>query len=558
MTARFVTGRWRCSLVAALAGLAACVAALPGAARGQVSATQPIERRALVAATEDRLWLARIRDGTSELTYRGTSGDFVPPTPFNATIVSLTAVGTDAYAFQTDGSFYRFAPTDVPGAEPWNREFILPGQALALHMADVAGVPYALVPSAVAAQLPPAEQTDGGAQTRPFEPGRAPLSLVRYGGRGWLAVAPCPAVVPADAPAGRGPRLCYAGGRLYLFWTATDTQISYMTFAPEARRWQAGGTLGIPGLKSFWVAVVNRLPTVVADVTGRTGARELLVYRLMGGDGPAAGGGWRQLDIELSALPPTATPAQPLAAFGFNQHLGLLVAGADGSAYIRFGRFAGPPALATVDVFATPAPRLPPGLFPMLRMALTLFVLVALFAFRRGAIATPIELPRGLAVALTLQRLAGCAVDLLPFSLLASLVLRVGWSEAVRGMAAWAFDPQINTTGLPETPMLLWWAFTVGSYTLYAGVMETLTGRTLGKMLLGVRVCAQTGGPARVWQIILRNAFRLIEFLPPCWILGFVVLLSRNRQRVGDIFAYTLAVRAVSPKPKEPSGGERG
>jgi uncharacterized RDD family membrane protein YckC len=78
-------------------------------------------------------------------------------------------------------------------------------------------------------------------------------------------------------------------------------------------------------------------------------------------------------------------------------------------------------------------------------------------------------------------------------------------------------------------------------------VMELLTGRTVGKVLTGTRLLAETGTRPASWQILVRNALRLLELVPQFWILGLLVLLSRNRQRLGDIFARTLVVRRAGP-----------
>jgi uncharacterized RDD family membrane protein YckC len=56
-------------------------------------------------------------------------------------------------------------------------------------------------------------------------------------------------------------------------------------------------------------------------------------------------------------------------------------------------------------------------------------------------------------------------------------------------------------------------------------------------------VRTESGLRPRLWQIAVRNLLRYLELMPPYWVLGFVVVLSRNRQRVGDIFARTIVVR---------------
>ena len=533
-----------------------CTLAVSGAAR---SAAQPATETALpvrqtthVAANEDQLWLARFDGEVSALSYRGPSGEFVSGPPLKAVVASLAAVGSEAYVFLDDGSFYRFSQAEGPVGNPWKTAANLPGKQRALHLVGVDGTPYALVPSGVAAALPIVDRGPQPPTTRPFEPGEAPLSLVRYGSLGWTAVAPCPEVIRGDAPPGLRPRLCSLRQRVMLFWGTADAErISYFSFDMETGSWLMGGTLEIPGVTAFWVPVVNRLPTLVANVVGRDGVATLEIFRLIGDEGGAGRDKWLRSAMELSPLPDQATRTEPVEAVSFNQHLGLLVVGADGSAYLRFGRFDGASAMPTHDVFAEPVRPVPGVDFHTLQAALVLAILVTLFAFRRGSIATAIPLPPGWTPALSLQRLLGCAIDLLPFSVVFALVLGVDWPNGLRQLVDWAFGPQVGESALPEGPVLTWWLLSAGAYTGYSLLLELLTGRTVGKVLLRTRLLSRTGVRPSVWQILLRNIFRFLEVLPPFWILGFLVVLSRNRQRVGDIFAHTLSVRRIQAPSDE-------
>ena len=80
--------------------------------------------------------------------------------------------------------------------------------------------------------------------------------------------------------------------------------------------------------------------------------------------------------------------------------------------------------------------------------------------------------------------------------------------------------------------------------------------RTIGKVFLGTRVLSENGTRPNAVQIVARNVSRFLELLPPLWVLGFLVVLSRNRQRLGDIFARTVVVRGVKPAPKNPEAGD--
>jgi len=189
-------------------------------------------------------------------------------------------------------------------------------------------------------------------------------------------------------------------------------------------------------------------------------------------------------------------------------------------------------------------------------MTVLLVIIAFLFAFRRGAIVTPIVLPPDRALALTLPRLVACLLDLLPFALIGAFLVRVSVADALGQLAGWAF----SSAGQPPARVVVWWALSVGAYALYAFGFELVRQSTLAKRVLGIEICADSGKRPALWQLIIRNVMRFIELMPPFWIMGFVVLLSRNRQRIGDIFARTLAVRRVEiedakdDKPNDDAG----
>jgi uncharacterized RDD family membrane protein YckC len=91
---------------------------------------------------------------------------------------------------------------------------------------------------------------------------------------------------------------------------------------------------------------------------------------------------------------------------------------------------------------------------------------------------------------------------------------------------------------------------------VYFVTAEALFGRTLGKRALGLRVVRVDGERAGLLAIIVRNLFRL---LVDQYGGALLVLLTKNRQRVGDWAGRTLVVRRGAETPREgsdpPSGG---
>jgi uncharacterized RDD family membrane protein YckC len=92
----------------------------------------------------------------------------------------------------------------------------------------------------------------------------------------------------------------------------------------------------------------------------------------------------------------------------------------------------------------------------------------------------------------------------------------------------------------------------LGVYCLLAGVyyvvFESIWGRTIGKLLTGIRVVTESGTRAGPGRILARTALRLLDGLGG-YLLGFLVAMtSHRRQRLGDITAGTLFVRIQRPQ----------
>jgi uncharacterized RDD family membrane protein YckC len=69
-------------------------------------------------------------------------------------------------------------------------------------------------------------------------------------------------------------------------------------------------------------------------------------------------------------------------------------------------------------------------------------------------------------------------------------------------------------------------------------------GRTPGKRINGLRVVRSGGEPVRFLTSAIRNAVRVVDFLPFAYVVGAVTILAtRNNQRLGDLAAGTLVVR---------------
>jgi len=87
---------------------------------------------------------------------------------------------------------------------------------------------------------------------------------------------------------------------------------------------------------------------------------------------------------------------------------------------------------------------------------------------------------------------------------------------------------------------------------IYAAAAEwTWRGQTVGKRLLRLRVVDASGLRLEPSQVIVRNLMRLIDALPALYLVGGIAcIVSRRRQRLGDLAAGTVVIR--TPKLARP------
>jgi uncharacterized RDD family membrane protein YckC len=93
-----------------------------------------------------------------------------------------------------------------------------------------------------------------------------------------------------------------------------------------------------------------------------------------------------------------------------------------------------------------------------------------------------------------------------------------------------------------------WWVVAAGAVIYLAEVtlVEVLTGRSLGKKLLRLKVVTLTGSPATTAQRLARNLLRVVDPL-------MLVIVAPLKQRTADFVADTMVVSDTDAGPTEPA-----
>jgi len=112
----------------------------------------------------------------------------------------------------------------------------------------------------------------------------------------------------------------------------------------------------------------------------------------------------------------------------------------------------------------------------------------------------------------------------------------------IAGYAVAAVTGQTSVEGfnMRGAPFFAW----VGICLAYYIVMEATKGATLGKLAMRLKVVKQDGTPVDWQASVVRNVLRLVDGFFFYLVGAIVVWATKTRQRLGDIAAQTLVVRA--------------
>mgnify|MGYP001450000675 CR=1 FL=1 len=171
---------------------------------------------------------------------------------------------------------------------------------------------------------------------------------------------------------------------------------------------------------------------------------------------------------------------------------------------------------------------------------------VMIFALRPDSAQRPIgALPEGWSLAGPGMRALAVMIDLVPGLVIGAVVFRVQPGDM---LSAAMLSPDML---MRDVAALL---TAIGVTIVHSALSEHLTGRTLGKRLLGLRVVSIDGRRPTLWQATARSALKFL--CPPLALFVFLDVMSRHP---ADVLTGSAVIRkAPEPKPGPPSpdGGD--
>jgi uncharacterized RDD family membrane protein YckC len=192
-------------------------------------------------------------------------------------------------------------------------------------------------------------------------------------------------------------------------------------------------------------------------------------------------------------------------------------------------------------------------------LGLVLGMMTLVLWLRRRQVAAPVMLPEGFIPAAIWRRALASILDFVP----AILILLPWWIKVVPETAAYG-DFQTLSHQMEDPEVMAKVASVqyvmVVVYGLWCMIWEFLIATTPGKYLFGCHVLSVFGGRPGPRQVFIRNLIRII-MVAMGWpglivTLMMMVMVTRNRQRVGDLLAGTIVVE--QGVPQEEAGEDGG
>ena len=131
------------------------------------------------------------------------------------------------------------------------------------------------------------------------------------------------------------------------------------------------------------------------------------------------------------------------------------------------------------------------------------------------------------------RRIVAALLDFIPLIVLFVFMV-AAFGDVTSGEGQFSVD-------LSGGPFILYLVLSLAYYV----VLEALTGRTLGKVVMDLKVVSLDGEPYGLTACLIRNVLRIVDGLPVFYIVGLIsVAVTSKKQRLGDLAAGTVVVQA--------------
>lgn len=157
---------------------------------------------------------------------------------------------------------------------------------------------------------------------------------------------------------------------------------------------------------------------------------------------------------------------------------------------------------------------------------------------RKITIRTPEQVEIELKLAGVGSRFVGIAID----TLIQFVLLLIVW------LSVFVTQPSLTSknfldfirSGFAALLIVLTFLITFGYFIFF----ETIwSGQTPGKKFAKIKVLKDNGEPVSFIDVLIRNIFRIVDFLPFYYMIGIISILASNKaKRIGDIAAKTVVV----------------
>ncbi len=145
------------------------------------------------------------------------------------------------------------------------------------------------------------------------------------------------------------------------------------------------------------------------------------------------------------------------------------------------------------------------------------------------------------------RRIVAAVIDVAIIGILLVAIAKGLGNEEAREYSLWA-----ETQGAPRALFfLLTFAYFFGT--------ELVSGQTLGKRVMKLRVVCEDGTKAGAGPVFVRNLLRAIDWLPSLYIVGAITVFAtrQRRMRLGDMAAKTKVVGDEAGSREPPEKPER-